>query len=127
IGEDARASCLVERIELQFQILVPGRDSGVSNPHRLEVLPSTSNSRYSYRRGRNEKNESRMVFEKLKAAFLEHLKHDRIIYRKVGFARGCPHIHREAVYLDAARRPAGLPDQRAASCGHPRSCGERRL
>jgi hypothetical protein len=32
IGEDALASGLVERIELQLQILVPGRHPGASNP-----------------------------------------------------------------------------------------------
>src|SRR6516165_10332439 len=50
-------------------------ESSSSNPHRLKVLPRASNSRYSYRRGRNEKNESRTVFENLKAAFLESLTH----------------------------------------------------
>jgi hypothetical protein len=35
VGEDALASGLVERVELHFEILVTGRDSGVSNPHRL--------------------------------------------------------------------------------------------
>src|SRR5215471_13940842 len=86
IREDALASGLVERVEMQFQILVPGRHPGVSNPHGLEVLPSASNSRYSYRRGRNEKNESRTVFENLKGAFSEHFTHTRFISRKVGFS-----------------------------------------
>ena len=49
-----------------------------------------SNSRYPCRRGRNEKNESRTVFENLKATFLEHLTHARFISRKVGFSRRCP-------------------------------------
>ena len=61
----------------------PGSTPGRSNPHRLEVLPLATNSRYSYRRGRNEKNESRMVFENLKATFLEHHTHTR-------FSRRCP-------------------------------------
>ena len=50
-----------------------------------------SNSRYSCRRGRNEKNESRTGFEYLKATFCEHLTHTTFS-RKVGFREGasCP-------------------------------------
>jgi len=48
----------------------------------LKLSFRASNSRYSYRRGRNEKNESRMVFEKLKAAFFEHLTHTKIHFSK---------------------------------------------
>src|SRR4029077_9600845 len=58
----------------------------------LKPLPSASNSRYSYRRGRKEKNESRTVFENPKAAFFEHLTHTRFISRKVGFSRRRSHV-----------------------------------
>ena len=35
VREDALASCLVERVQLQFQILVTGRHPGVSDSHAL--------------------------------------------------------------------------------------------
>ena len=47
-----------------------------------------SNSRYPCQRGRNEKNESRTGFEKLKATFLEHLTHTSLISRKLPISRG---------------------------------------
>jgi hypothetical protein len=59
---------------------------GVSNPHRLEVLPSGIKFSILVSKSRNEKNESRTVFENLKAAFSEHLTHTRFISRKLGFS-----------------------------------------
>jgi hypothetical protein len=53
-----------------------------------------SNSRYPYRRGGNEKNKSRTIFENLKGGFLRHLTHTRYISRKLGFSRRCPFKNR---------------------------------
>src|SRR6516162_8580853 len=56
---------------------------------RLRLVNRAFERYVRYRRGRNEKNESRTVFENLKATFLEHLTHTRFISRKVGFSRRC--------------------------------------
>src|SRR5262249_33654348 len=104
----------------------PGLTPGRIQSAWVEVLPLASNSRYSYRGGRKEKNESRMVFENLKAAFLQHLTHTSFISRKVGFSRRCLMSCGEAAYLDPDRRPQAFPRRsRLLRClQYARSCGD---
>ena len=77
--------------EIPRMIDVTGAGSR-NDAHRVQLrLVNRAFERYvRYRGGRNEKNESRMVFENLKAAFSEHLTHIGFISRKVGFSRRCP-------------------------------------
>jgi hypothetical protein len=87
---------------------------------RLRLVNRAFERYVRYRRGRNEKNESRTVFENLKAAFSEHLTHTRFISRKVGFSsRPLDFIarawHPRVAYLGPARRPTGLFGRRLSA------------
>ena len=94
--------------EIPRMIDVTGAGSR-NDAHRVRLrLVNRAFERYvRYRRRRNEKNESRTVFENLEATFSELFTHTRFISRKVGFSRRCPLVPPRAAYLDPARRPAG--------------------
>jgi len=57
---------------------------------RLRLVNRAFERYVRYRRRRNEKNESRTVFENLEATFSELFTHTRFISRKVGFFENVP-------------------------------------